>query len=323
MGCFRVEQNPLVSVIIPCFNQESFIEESIESVVSQTYRNIEIICVDDCSTDNSLDLISKYVDLPNFKLIKNKKNLGVCITRNLAVEAARGTYILPLDGDDTIEPSYIEKAVNVISSDQRVGIVYCKARFIGGVNKEWDLPEYNPDDFMFINCIFCSALFRKSDFVKVGGYKSYMKYGFEDYELWVSMIESGIKPYRIDEILFNYRQKHKVSRSDELNSAPAYRQNMKKEIILHHLDFFLNNECFVKFITENSPKYLNHLLDENSQLNDALSNIKLLYQKKLKKYRNLLKIFCIIFVCLLVLIIYLYLKQSLGDIIVCDVKLSD
>ena len=191
------------------------------------------------------------------------------------------------------------------------------------MNKEWDLPEYNPDDFMFINCIFCSALFRKSDFVKVGGYKSYMKYGFEDYELWVSMIESGIKPYRIDEILFNYRQKHKVSRSDELNSAPAYRQNMKKEIILHHLDFFLNNECFVKFITENSPKYLNHLLDENSRLNDALSNIKLLYQKKLKKYRNLLKIFCIIFVCLLVLIIYLYLKQSLGDIIVCDVKLSD
>ena len=70
-----MEQNPLVSVIIPCFNQESFIEESIESVVSQTYRNIEIICVDDCSTDNSLDLISKYVDLPNFKLIKNKKIL--------------------------------------------------------------------------------------------------------------------------------------------------------------------------------------------------------------------------------------------------------
>lgn len=101
-----MEQNPLVSVIIPCFNQESFIEESIESVLRQTYQNIEIICVDDCSTDNSVDLIGKYVDLPNFKLIKNKKNLGVCLTRNLAVEASRGTYIFPLDGDDTIEPSY-------------------------------------------------------------------------------------------------------------------------------------------------------------------------------------------------------------------------
>ena len=67
----------LVTVVIPCFNQADFIDECINSVLNQSYKSIEIICVDDCSTDNSVEQIKKYTDLKNFRLIKNSQNLGV------------------------------------------------------------------------------------------------------------------------------------------------------------------------------------------------------------------------------------------------------
>jgi hypothetical protein len=174
--------------------------------------------------------------------------------------------------------------------------VYCKARFFGGINRNWDLPDFNLDDFLFDNCIFCSALFRKSDFLKVGGYKPYMVYGLEDYELWMSFIELGLKPYRIDRILFNYRRKHQMSRTDKLVSSSKLR-DMKKEIITHHLQLYLNNESFVKYITElcpRYPKYIEKLLNEN-----------LKKTKKIKKYKKLLLVSYFIFGCLLAVMCFL------------------
>ncbi len=258
-------RTPLVTVVIPCFNQADFIDECINSVLNQSYKSIEIICVDDCSTDNSVERINKYTDLKNFRLIKNSQNLGVCASRNIAINEANGLYILPLDGDDTIEPTYIEEAVHVISSNEDIGIVYCQARFFGGINQNWDLPDFNVDDFLFNNCIFCTALFRKSDFLRVGGYKPYMIDGFEDYELWICFVELGLKPYRIDKILFNYRRKHKISRSDRLMDSGRFK-DMKREILAHHFNFYLNNECFVRYITESCPKLIEQMKKENEQM---------------------------------------------------------
>ena len=257
-------RTPLVTVVIPCFNQADFIDECINSVLNQSYKSIEIICVDDCSTDNSVEQIKKYTDLKNFRLIKNSQNLGVCASRNIAINEANGLYILPLDGDDTIEPTYIEEAVHVISSNEDIGIVYCQARFFGGINQNWDLPDFNVDDFLFNNCIFCTALFRKSDFLRAGGYKPYMIDGFEDYELWICFVELGLKPYRIDKILFNYRRKHKISRSDRLMDSGRFK-DMKREILAHHFNFYLNNECFVRYITESCPKLIEQMKKENEQ----------------------------------------------------------
>ena len=249
-------RTPLVTVVITCFNQADFIDECINSVLNQGYKSIEIICVDDCS-----------------RLIKNSQNLGVCASRNIAINEANGLYILPLDGDDTIEPTYIEEAVHVISSNEDIGIVYCQARFFGGINQNWDLPDFNVDDFLFNNCIFCTALFRKSDFLRVGGYKPYMIDGFEDYELWICFVELGLKPYRIDKILFNYRRKHKISRSDRLMDSGRFK-DMKREILAHHFNFYLNNECFVRYITESCPKLIEQMKKENEQMKKENEQMK-------------------------------------------------
>ena len=332
-------RTPFVTVVIPCFNQADFIDECINSVLNQSYKSIEIICVDDCSTDNSVEQIKKYTDLKNFRLIKNSQNLGVCASRNIAINEANGLYILPLDGDDTIEPTYIEEAVHVISSNEDIGIVYCQARFFGGINQNWDLPDFNVDDFLFNNCIFCTALFRKSDFLRVGGYKPYMIDGFEDYELWICFVELGLKPYRIDKILFNYRRKHKISRSDRLMDSGRFK-DMKREILAHHFNFYLNNECFVRYITESCPKLIEQMKKENEQMKkeneqrkqeneqlnrsivelrkhweSAYSNLQGSYDeqitknqkktKKVKKYKRLLLMSYLIFICILASVFYL------------------
>ena len=96
----------LVSIIIPCFNQEKFISDAIMSAENQTYKDIEIVFIDDCSTDASLEVVNelkkKYT---NIVVLKNETNLGVVDSRNKAIDVAKGFYILPLDGDDTIEPT--------------------------------------------------------------------------------------------------------------------------------------------------------------------------------------------------------------------------
>ena len=89
----------LVSVIIPVYNSEKYVKEAIDSVLKQTYQNFEIIVVDDCSTDNSCQIIKK-IDDQRIRLIKLDKNSGVAVARNIAIENAKGQYIAFLDSDD-------------------------------------------------------------------------------------------------------------------------------------------------------------------------------------------------------------------------------
>ena len=96
-----MKDHPLVSVVITCFNNSSYIERCIESVLNQTYPNIEIIVVNDHSTDNSLDLIMRYSS--KIKVINNKINIGVSASRNRGYSATSGLYVTQLDGDDMFD----------------------------------------------------------------------------------------------------------------------------------------------------------------------------------------------------------------------------
>lgn len=205
--------SPLVSVIVPIYGCELYIGECLDSILLSTYKNYEIIIVDDGSPDNSLSIAQKYANkYQNIKIIA-QENKGVCYARNNAISEARGLFILPIDGDDKIAPTYIEKAVSALNNDKSLGIVYCEAEFFGCKKGKWCLPKYSFPDVLNSNLIFCSALFRKSDWEKVGGYKKEMTLGLEDWEFWLSLIETGVKVYRIPEILFYYRQKSRDSRN--------------------------------------------------------------------------------------------------------------
>lgn len=133
-----------VSIIIPCYNQAEYVGESIESALKQTYENLEIVCINDGSTDNSSEVIKSYAEkYKNIVFLDEKTNRGVCCARNMAIAASSGEYILPLDADDKIEPQYVEKAARVLHNNPKVGIVYCKADFFGRKHGLWKLEEFD------------------------------------------------------------------------------------------------------------------------------------------------------------------------------------
>lgn len=235
-----------VSIIIPCYNQAGYVEEAVLSAINQTYQNIEIICVNDGSTDKTSEVIRMLVNkYKNIVFFDESENKGVVAARNFAIQACAGEYILPLDADDTIEPTYVEKAVKVLDENKNIGIVYCRAKIFGAEDKIWDLPAYSKESFLYGNVVFCTALFRKSDFVKAGGYKANMEHGWEDYDLWLSFVELGLDVYQIDEILFNYRKHHNESRTDSSNKNI---HKIFKQIIKNHLDLYLDNKYFIRKI---------------------------------------------------------------------------
>lgn len=206
----------LVSVIVPCFNDGEYIEDAINSVLNQTYKEIEIIICDDGSNDkNTLNLLRKFEN-KGIKVIY-QNNQGPSAARNNAISHSSGVYILPLDADDKIGSTYIEDAVAVLDEKPNIGIVYCKGMFFGKRNTTWDLPPYNLLSMLTGNIIFVSALFRKSDWKKVGGFCTEFKIGLEDYDFWLSILELGREVYQIPKRLFYYRKKS-TSRSLQFDS---------------------------------------------------------------------------------------------------------
>ncbi len=195
---------PKVSIIIPCYNQGNFIDKAIKSALDQTFEDIEIIVVNDGSTDHQTNVKLSKLCFPNTRVITTK-NQGLAAARNTGIQKAKGEYILPLDADDYIDATYIEIAVKLLDSRPELGIVYCRAQLFGVKNTEWRLPDFSLKKMLLDNIIFCTAAFRKKDWEKVGGYDPKMEYGWEDYDFWLSLIEMGRSVYRIPRVLFYYR----------------------------------------------------------------------------------------------------------------------
>lgn len=199
---------PLISVVIPCYNQAQFLEDAVHSVVQQTCNNWEIIIVNDGSFDDTNIVAQKLIKTYSQYSITllEQNNSGVASARNTGISVASGEYIIPLDADDKFGANYFDKAINILQNNSDIGIVYCLAEFFGSKTGLWPLREFELPDFLVENTIFCSAFFRKLDWFKVGGYSIEMKHGWEDYDFWLSLIELGTKVFRIPEVLFFYRQ---------------------------------------------------------------------------------------------------------------------
>lgn len=228
-----------ISIIMPCFNASNFLLESVQSALNQTYKDFEIIIVDDCSTDFETHEILSALNDSRIHVIYLDKNVGPSAARNIAIAQAKGKYILPLDADDKIAPDYLEKTKEILDTKKEVGIVYCLADLFGTKNRHWKLPEYSKEEFLFGNMIFISAMFRKDSWEEVNGFNENMTYGYEDYDFWMSLIEKGCEVYRIPEVLFFYRQHH-ISRAKQLNLQEREVQ-MQIQIFKNHKEFYKDN----------------------------------------------------------------------------------
>jgi glycosyltransferase involved in cell wall biosynthesis len=225
----------LTSVIIPCFNGERFIIDTLNSVCKQTYQNWECIIVDDGSTDNSASIIHNYISGDNRFLYLYKENQGTAIARNAGIKASRGTYLLPLDADDLIAPQYIEEAIRVLDERPEVKVVYCNAEKFGRKKGKWDLPDFNFKLLLSMNLIFCSALYRRKDYDISVGYNPNMP-GMEDWDFWLGFLKENDVVVRLQPTYFFYRT-HKVSRN---RMAVKNIEQIHKQLYLNHKELYVD-----------------------------------------------------------------------------------
>lgn len=225
-----------VSVIMPCRNDGNYIIEAIESVQNQTYKNIEIVIIDDGSDEQNTVSILQNLTSSQVKIIRTD-GIGPAAARNEGIKVSSGKYILPLDSDDKIEASYIEKAVRILEQNTHIGVVYCYAVLFGLKSGRWELPNYSFDKMLLDNIVFVTALFHKREWERVGGFNIEMKHGMEDYDFWISILDLGFEIYQIPEVLFHYRIKP-VSRTTEFMTNVQVVRETYEQIYANHPNFY-------------------------------------------------------------------------------------
>ncbi len=210
---------PKISVIITCYNYGKYIDEAIQSVQDQTFKDWELIIIDDCSTDEStrqkmIKLESEYKNISHIQTILSKKNMGVCKARNLGVRQTKGDYIIFLDGDDKLRKDCLEKMYNIIETGN-YEIVGSGFQFFGNINKT--IIRYYKKEKITTSCLLTpTSLIKKDIFLKIGGFRVNMTHGMEDHDLWIGLIEVGAEVYIIQEALLLYRAHSSESRGSKL-----------------------------------------------------------------------------------------------------------
>jgi glycosyltransferase involved in cell wall biosynthesis len=186
----------LVSVIIPLYNNEAYINECLDSVLAQTYKNIEIIVIDDFSSDQSMTIIKSYPEYNSIRLFQNLKNLGVSSTRNRGIKEAKGEFIAFLDSDDTWLPEKIKIQMEFLEQNPEIGFTNCGGYIFGNEKGEFKslqnkvIPDLKLN--FFYKCIIPAPmsciLVRKELFEKVGWFDEELNYA-EDRDMIFRLLE--------------------------------------------------------------------------------------------------------------------------------------
>ncbi len=255
----RQAQSPTVSVMIPYYNCKEYIVETIQSVLSQSHQNFEIIIVDDGSAPEHADYLREFLaDKPAMRYAV-QNNQGVAAARNHAARLAGGKYFLFLDSDDLILPDYIEKCLTVLENNPDCKLVYPLAEYFDAQEGLWNLPDYDGlESLLKGNRIPIISMHRAEDFVSLGGFDENLT-THEDWDLWIRLLSNGGTVIRIPEVLFRYRK-----RRDGLSLINRLEQNPD-----------LNREDWQKVYEKNRALFMQHHLGYS----DCIQKISLLEQQ--------------------------------------------
>ncbi|WP_264925807.1 glycosyltransferase family A protein [Streptomyces sp. A012304] len=203
--------DPAVSVVIPCHDYARYLPEAVSSVLAQTFRDWELVIVDDGSTDDTVqvaqDLIARHPDR-RISLLR-QANAGVSAARNTGIKACAGRYVLPLDADDVIAPTMLEKTVEVLDRDPGIAIASTDVFTFTDDDlppQAMPLPAYSRELLLQRLIMFYCSLYRREAWQTVGGYDETMRAG-EDWDFWIGCVEHGFDAHHIHEPLFGARNK--------------------------------------------------------------------------------------------------------------------
>ena len=234
----QLESQPLISVIIPCYNQAHFLSQAVTSVINQTYKNWEIIIVNDGSLDTTSTAAKNLIAAnPQHQIrLIEQANQGISMARNTGISAANGEYIMPLDGDDILDSNALICLLEICLKSKVPCIAFGSYQLFGG-NKNHTIPSYDlysPKKIKQSNMICTSSLYHKSVWNLVNGYKAEMKEGYEDWEFWVNCHKHSIPFLGTREIVLNYRRVH-GSRNE---TAQSYHHKLVAQIVSYNPELY-------------------------------------------------------------------------------------
>lgn len=192
-----------VTIGIPCFNYAHYLPQALDSALAQTYPNVEVIVIDDCSTDNTEELMrTKY---PHVKYIKHSFNKGLSASRNTGLQNGTGDYFMFLDADDWIDKDLVDLSVQWFKT-KNVDIVGVYQQEFGDRHEVHHFhPNPTHEDFLNGNKINCSSMFKRRVYETIGGYDERLKKGYEDWQYWLRATKAGFTVATIPLALFHYR----------------------------------------------------------------------------------------------------------------------
>ena len=230
---------PKVSIYMPTYNAEKYIERAVESALNQTYTDLEVVIVDDGSTDKTFEIIdNKYKDHPRVRYYKQKHG-GIGKTSNFAVEKCRGHLIGQLDADDELKPEAVEKLLPYFE-DKDIGCVYGSYEVIDDngnfVRKGWDVKEYDRERLLYGMIIHHFRMFRKRDWGRTGGFDEELENAV-DFDIY-SKMSDVCKFKHIEKVLYRYRLNEKSTsiidkEKQDLNTLLVVEKNLERNELQH------------------------------------------------------------------------------------------
>ena len=223
---------PRISVIVPVFNAGADLERALASVAAQRRDDVEVVIVDDGSNDpRTLAILEKAAGRPGIS-VHRTPNRGPSAARNLAIEHARGAYVLPLDADDYLAPDYLAKTVPILDAEPDVGIVHTWIGLVGGHHGVWRTGRFALPDLLVRCTIHVTALYRRALWSDVGGYDPAFVETAEDWDFWLRAVERGWTARAVPEVLAYY-QRSPTSRERRAR-APDVSGKVMRRIVTKH-----------------------------------------------------------------------------------------
>ncbi|WP_101773103.1 glycosyltransferase family 2 protein [Peptostreptococcus faecalis] len=244
----------LVSVIVPVYNAEEYLAETLDSILGQTYENIEILCIDDMSTDRSRDMLKEYASKSSKVVpILLEKNGGVSNARNIGIEKSRGRFIAFLDSDDVWLPEKIEKQINFMR-ENNYEFTFTSYQFIDSDSNLLNTvvkakKELSYNDLLKHNAISCLTVVIDKKYVD----NIHMpNIHHEDYAAWLNILKKGHKAYGLDEKLALYRKRQNSLSGNKLKAAGWTWNILRHE---EKIGFFKSVFCFSYYAVINVYKH--------------------------------------------------------------------
>lgn len=243
----RCFEEGLISVIIPVYNSSKYIGKTIESVLEQSYGTFEIVIVDDCSQDDTVEIISRYsVMHPNIIFYKQPKNMGVAVARNKALELAKGRYVAFLDSDDIWKADKINRQMQLMEctnakiSYTAIEMMDKDGKLLKGKRKVENTINYS---FLLRNTMIATSSV-VVDRKQVGDFRMTLRRSGQDYSTWLRLLRNGTVAYGVNEALVRYRTGIKSLSANKFKSIKQVWEIQTKDERIGKIPACFNVVCF-------------------------------------------------------------------------------